>query len=439
MAIKVETVNRGFILLIFIVGLTKLIASEGTDLFESGNYKEAYKVLEGELNQSSSNKTLNFYFGRSAFKLGKYKEASAAFERILIVDENNQRARLELARAYLALNMYEASQAEFNTVLESNPPEGVRKNIEAFLRIIEERKKSQRYFVYLALGAGYDSNINSSPAKDDYPASEFLSSSSEPISTTFLTETVFVHDELYLNREKSLSWTNTLTLFNQNNSHNKEDEKYDTLYGKFATGIVYRSKNFMVKAPLFYSDLTYGGAHLMNSYGVAPEFLFPKVAGVFVTIGGELKYKRYDRAEADKRDADYTHYYLLLNKNLKKQSFGAKALKGKNRHKVDNEEEYIDNSILLVSGFYQISLYGQTVKLTLSNTTTTYDDYVGTTGEKREDKLESIGLNVSRKITKEMAVALNLQKSKSSSNYTAGKYSKDLIGVNLSYSFGGGK
>lgn len=425
--------SKKYILPFLLTGLTALSASEGIETFKSGSYEKAYKVLKGEVESSSSDRDLNFYLGRAAFETGKYKEAVAAYERVLIVDEGNQRARLEMARAYLSLDMYEAGEAEFNRVLASNPPESVKRNIEAFLSKIDSMKETQKYFTYLAIGFGYDSNINSSPAREDYPANEFLTSSTTPIDTYFLNETIFFNHDLFLNRERTLSWMNTMTVFNQNNTHNKENEKFDVLFGKYATGIRYKGEGYIVKVPLSYSDLTYGGGHLMNSYGITPDISFSDVAGLFIKVGAGVKYKRYDAKTSEKRDADYTDYSVAVNKRGKEQSYGVKMLSGANTQKEDNTQQYIDNDISALSGFYQTGFGQYTVGANIGYTITKYDD------ESRKDTLTSVGLNLSKKLSKEMALSLNMQSSKSTSNKTAGKYTKNLIGFNYSYSFGGGK
>lgn len=91
---------------------------------------------------------------------GKVKSAVKQYQELLTHQPNFVRARLDLARLYYQDGLYHKSQATFAQV-NSTPklPPAVKRNIEAYLTAID---KKQSLNATLALGAGYQHNINES-------------------------------------------------------------------------------------------------------------------------------------------------------------------------------------------------------------------------------------------------------------------------------------
>ncbi|MDP2141015.1 MAG: hypothetical protein Q8L20_09400 [Gammaproteobacteria bacterium] len=135
-------------------------------LISSGQYQQAYDIATTNLTVWEGDIQFDFLYGIAALESGYPNEAIFAFERVVQTADNatlRQRARLELARAHLLTNNLNASENLFNQVMQTNPPQNVRDNIEAFLSLIESRRDSLRttFTWSIAPTIGHDDNINS--------------------------------------------------------------------------------------------------------------------------------------------------------------------------------------------------------------------------------------------------------------------------------------
>lgn len=135
-------------------------------LIVTGQFADAFEMGNSQLSEWEGDSEFDILFGIAALETGNVNESIFALERVVVTGETNilrQRARLELARAHLLTNNLPASEALFNEVLQSNPPQNVQDNIQAFLALIEARRNSQRsqFTFSVAPLLGYDDNINS--------------------------------------------------------------------------------------------------------------------------------------------------------------------------------------------------------------------------------------------------------------------------------------
>ena len=132
-------------------------------LIEMGRYQEAYIMGQAGLFDYEGEPNFDFAYGLAALESGRPDEAVFAFERIAASNPNQQRVKLELARAYFLSENYAASETLFLEVLERNPTDNVRANIQAFLQLIDQAQSSVETAVAWSGGVrvGSDSNINS--------------------------------------------------------------------------------------------------------------------------------------------------------------------------------------------------------------------------------------------------------------------------------------
>lgn len=132
-----------------------------------------------------------------------------------------------------------ASQTLFTEVLDSNPPQNVRDNIEAFLNLIEARQNSQRstFSFSVAPTIGRDDNINSATTNGliETPLIGEIELNSDGLKTgdDFADLTVGLGYRKPLTRDKSLDGSLTLNR-HDNSSSNQFDMDYmlgDVSYG----------------------------------------------------------------------------------------------------------------------------------------------------------------------------------------------------------------
>ena len=139
---------------------------EGEEYLEKKEYGKAYERLYKAFLENPADIDTNFALGRAAFELGRYEEAAMAFERILIARPDLPRVRLELARCYFRLKSYDLAKRYFSDVLATNPPEQVRRNVQAMLSQIGAAARKDHFSGVLSVGYNWDSNPRSSPGNE---------------------------------------------------------------------------------------------------------------------------------------------------------------------------------------------------------------------------------------------------------------------------------
>lgn len=109
-----------------------------------------------------------FLYGLAAMEAGEYSEAILALDAVLIARPDDHRARLELARAQYQTGNWRSARREFRRVLDTDPPEQVRKNIRRFLDRMDERSQLTEPDFRLEgrYSLGHDTNINSATSAD---------------------------------------------------------------------------------------------------------------------------------------------------------------------------------------------------------------------------------------------------------------------------------
>ena len=135
-------------------------------LVNAGQYQEAYDLGFAGRDDWEDNPRFSFFYGLAALESGEPNESVFAFERVVAVSGDpvmRERARLELARAYFLTNNLNASENLFNEVLASNPPQNVTQNIQAFLELIDTRRRAQAtsWDFSVSSNFGADDNVNS--------------------------------------------------------------------------------------------------------------------------------------------------------------------------------------------------------------------------------------------------------------------------------------
>lgn len=134
-----------------------------SQLVNAGQYQQAFTQSQTLLDDWTGDPVFDYWYGLAALNSGELEQARFAFERILIAQPTHHRARLELARLQMAQGQWRHATENFNTVLDSNPPETVRQNIQRMLDELSRRTAAQQsqQHLQLSVSSGYDSNINS--------------------------------------------------------------------------------------------------------------------------------------------------------------------------------------------------------------------------------------------------------------------------------------
>lgn len=132
-------------------------------LTQQNRFPEAYARAQELLPEYEGDPDFDFLYGLAALETGRPNEAVFALERVAFNHPEELRVKLELARAFFQIRNFGASRNLFQEVLDSNPTENVRRNIQAYLDQIDasERAIAGSFNWYINTGIGSDSNINS--------------------------------------------------------------------------------------------------------------------------------------------------------------------------------------------------------------------------------------------------------------------------------------
>jgi len=167
----IRTLLRHIVSLLLLSSCLTVVAAESFDmnrlsaLFEKYKRKEAYLYASEHLAAQEGDPYFDYYYGVSAIDSGFASQGVFALERVLLVFPDDPVARLELARGYFVLEEYARSRQEFETVLETDPPDSVKRTAYLYLdRIrIEESRYRTTWSGFVEIGGGYDTNVNSAP------------------------------------------------------------------------------------------------------------------------------------------------------------------------------------------------------------------------------------------------------------------------------------
>ena len=139
---------------------------QGRNLVKSGQYQQAYALLEPLENQQAGDPSYDYVFGIAALETGNVTRAIFALERVLAIEPNNAEARAEIAKAHLRLGEAETAKSEFKHVLDASPPDNVKEAINRYMsRIDKAIGNATTLNAYLEGTLGWDMNVNS--ATDD--------------------------------------------------------------------------------------------------------------------------------------------------------------------------------------------------------------------------------------------------------------------------------
>ena len=198
-------------------------------LVKQEQYLEAYRWSQELSNQWEGTPFYDFWYGLSSTETGHYNEAIFAFERLLMNSEAPLRVHLELAKTHYLSGNFSQAEKHFQHVLDENPPENVKTNIQTFLNRIDRLKQSQapRFFGLIQGKTGFDSNINSATDEDRIFIPIF-NTSVTPSTESQEIDSIFYDIQGLLGYQKPLSKASKLGLtLNLQHKQNLDIDNFD--------------------------------------------------------------------------------------------------------------------------------------------------------------------------------------------------------------------
>ena len=165
----ISAFGRGFLLLLFAFAAVGANAQdrlldEARAELAAGNAAGAYAMLEPAEIDRAGEPAFDYLLGVAALDAGRPTNAVFALERVVSLQPDNALARAELARAYARLREFESARQELEAVRAGEVPAEARSQVERYLGAVETAISQANTQIrgFLAVGTGYDSNVNAS-------------------------------------------------------------------------------------------------------------------------------------------------------------------------------------------------------------------------------------------------------------------------------------
>ncbi len=429
---------------------------QAKELFRERKYKQALNSFLDLSKNNSDNSNLNFYIGRSYYEIGDYEAAGSYFERITIKDDDNLRAKLELAQTYMKLELYNDAAENFNSVLQSNIPNNVKKNIQNRLEHIKNKQKKHLF------GGSFNFNIthdnNSYEVSDtktfDTLAFQGLQVSDEKYSE--LSQTALLNlNHIYrlsdryniknsVNIMKKLYGKDDQRLNDPTATGIASEEKKELDLLSYALSLSKYSKNDALTAGIDLSKTDVAGEDYLKTAGVNLSYqriLFRKIRSMLSVKIYNKSYQQLKDKNLDSRNFQFVFGQMLPTGNYGKFNliyiFSDENKKSPLANGYDSRtsDEYMNT--LYLTNFYELtnSLSLQSGILYSLTKTKDSDSTFDTFGIRRKDTLKSIFSQLQYSYDKDITLTAALKYYDNESNIDIYSYDKMLIDFGFIYSF----
>ena len=136
----------------------------------AGDAEGAYTMLSTREPELAGNAYYDYLLGVAALDSGRMSEAIFSLNRALAVEPRFSGARMELARAYFETGDNDQARPLFVSLLDEDPPAGVRDVLLRYIDSIDARPAAPRprFTPFVEVTAGNDSNANGSTSSQQF-------------------------------------------------------------------------------------------------------------------------------------------------------------------------------------------------------------------------------------------------------------------------------
>ena len=130
----------------------------------------AWDLLSPREPELAGNPYFDYLLGVAALDTGRRGEAILSLQRAIAVEPRFSGARMELARAWFDSGNKAQARPLFVSLLDENPPPGVRDVLLDYIDAIDARpaRRSSRFSPYFEATAGHDTNANGSTSNQQF-------------------------------------------------------------------------------------------------------------------------------------------------------------------------------------------------------------------------------------------------------------------------------
>jgi len=148
----------------------RVLLARAESLIASGRAESAYSTLSAREADLAGNPYFDYLLGVAALDAGHVSEAIFSLRRSVAVAPRYAGARMELGRAYFEAGNSGQARPLFVSLLDENPPSGVRDVIQQYIDAIDRKPANpgSRFSAYLEMHTGHDSNANGSTSNQQF-------------------------------------------------------------------------------------------------------------------------------------------------------------------------------------------------------------------------------------------------------------------------------
>jgi tetratricopeptide (TPR) repeat protein len=411
----------------------KSFLKEALRLLELKEYQKAKIEFEKEFEQNPSNPQVSFYLGICLFKMGLYEDALVSYERVLILDENHNLSKLELARTYLKLNMPFKAKDMFKEVLSKNPPLNVKNNINNLLQQIDKKIFKSKTSIFLSLGLGRDSNMNTQPdigVMESYLSDNNLTDVDydKPITKNYSQQILNISRTDPIN--ENLSFNNSILVYNKYYN----DDEYNILYSKLSSSLNYYLNQYMFSFPIGYSKVVSGANTLLHNYEGGVKVSTKLTKSSLLDIYSNYRKKMYKANEDKSKNSNTIEYGLNVKNVIDSHTITLGYIHSKEyKQNIDNINytSFVDKLTDTFKINYFIDVY-KYFNLNLGYSFSNIDYY----SDSRNDEIKTYSISVSKPIDKNKNISINYSDTENSSDsQTPLSYNKKDINLKFNITF----
>jgi tetratricopeptide (TPR) repeat protein len=146
------------------------LMTRAESLIANGQADRAYDILGDREADLAGNPYFDYLLGVAALDAGHVSEAIFSLRRSVAVAPRYAGARMELGRAYYESGNVGQARPLFVSLLDENPPPGVRGVIQQYIDAIDQKPSipGSRIRPYLEVRTGHDSNANGSTSNQQF-------------------------------------------------------------------------------------------------------------------------------------------------------------------------------------------------------------------------------------------------------------------------------
>lgn len=231
----------------------------------------------------------------------QYEEALMLFDRILILEPGQIEAKYYYAAALYHLNLLEESKKNFLQLRKASLSATMRREVDRYLSMIKsmQGKRKVSFSNFIAVGAGYDNNIN---LNTDKPYTQYGPYRLQ--NDTNKTKSHYATAELLLTKKRTIgAHTLRATLYSYNELLHSADGN-ELNFADLQTALLLKRGAWHITLPVGANIAYLGGDLVSYNFYTAPQMRFAMSEGI--QLLGNLVLNDNHTAFADNRD------YLLF-------------------------------------------------------------------------------------------------------------------------------